>query len=522
MIIIEDKRKVALKLKNPERVMQVVPTAKYIDFEDQRFVVVPHKMDETRVLRNIGISVPSPILYYYNWPGRFKPFAAQLDTAQFLTVNPRAYVLNDMGTGKTVASLWAYDYLRSINRHKKVLVIAPLSTLNPTWANTIFHNFRHLTCHVLHGSRDERLEMLKDDVDVYIINHDGIKTPGLLEALAERDDITLVIVDELASFRNARTDRWGVLNTICNKQVPRDVWGMTGSPTPNEPTDAWGQCKLLTPSSVSPYYGQFKDKVMRQINTYRWVPRPEAAQYVASAMKPAIRYKRDECVDLPPLLFETRHVDLTPEQAKAYKSMMNTLRMEAKQGAILASNEAIKAGKLLQIACGVVYGDHEDAEILPAANRISVVEEIIEEAAAKVIVFIPFKGALERVAEKLGEKWEVAVVHGGVSMKQRDVIFQNFQDPKHPLRVIVAQPAAMSHGLTLTEANTIIWFAPVHSNETFQQAIARISRPGQRLNQLIVMIEGTEIERKIYHRLEHRERLQGTLLQLIKGEANEV
>jgi SNF2 family DNA or RNA helicase len=218
-----------------------------------------------------------------------------------------------------------------------------------------------------------------------------------------------------------------------------------------------------------------------------------------------------------------------PEQQKAYKQMLSRLRLEYEGGNVVAANEAIKAGKLLQIACGVVYGNGEDEILLPATNRIDLVEEIIEEAAAKVIVFVPFRGALEKIAEELKKRWkaqdknwEVATIHGGVSKNARDQIFQDFQNSFSNLQVIVAQPAAMSHGLTLTAANTIIWFAPIHSNETFQQANARVSRPGQKLNQLIVMIEGTEIERRIYHRLQHRERLQGTLLQLIRGDRLEV
>jgi hypothetical protein len=518
MIVVEDRQQLALKLNNPERVLQVIPSSKLVKDKHGPYVVVPHGVDEVRVLRNLGFQAPSPILHYYKWPGRFAPFAAQKDTAQFLTVNTRAFVLNEMGTGKTAAALWAYDFLRSVDRAEKMLVVAPLSSLDPAWANSIFNDFMHLTCAVVYGSRDVRLKLLDEDVDVYIINHDGIKTAGFVDELGRRPDITHVVIDEVASFRNARTDRWEWMNVICNRQVPRWVWGMTGSPTPNEPTDAWGQCRLLIPATTPKYYGAFRDTVMRQINTYRWVPRPEAASVVARVMQPSIRYMRDECIDLPPIIFQRHRVELEPAQQKAYRQMLNTLRMEAESGQILAVNEAVKADKLLQIACGVVYGDHEREVILPAANRLKLVKEIIEEAAAKVIVFVPFLGALKHVYESITEDFNAAMVYGDVSKNQRDEIFKNFQDPTHALRVIVAQPKTMSHSLTLTEADTIIWFAPVHSNETFQQAIARISRPGQRRSQLIIMIEGTEIEKRIYHRLQHRERLQGVLLQLIKGE----
>jgi SNF2 family DNA or RNA helicase len=238
-------------------------------------------------------------------------------------------------------------------------------------------------------------------------------------------------------------------------------------------------------------------------------------------MRPAIRFKREDCVDLPPVSFETRRVELMPAQAKAYKQMLNTLKMESKNGNILASNEAIKTGKLLQIACGTVYDNKGEGVVLPAENRIAVVKEIIEQAAAKVLVFVPFKLAAEKVHEELSKIGKYALIHGGVSKTKRDAIFREFQNPGSDLDGIVAQPGTMSHGLTLVEADTIIWFAPIHSNETFQQAIARISRPGQQRPQLIVMIEGTEIERRIYHRLQHRERLQGVLLDMIKGDTDQ-
>jgi SNF2 family DNA or RNA helicase len=181
----------------------------------------------------------------------------------------------------------------------------------------------------------------------------------------------------------------------------------------------------------------------------------------------------------------------------------------------MAMNEAIKVNKLTQIACGVAYASNGEDVVLPASNRLEVVKEIIEQSGGKVIVFVPFRSALERVAEFIGETWDVSIIHGGVTKRNRDEIFRGFQQEKSP-HVIVAQPGTMSHGLTLTAASTIIWFAPIHSNEQFNQAIARITRPGQKLNQLIVMIEGTEIERRIYANLKSKTKLQGTLLKLLK------
>jgi superfamily II DNA or RNA helicase len=106
-------------------------------------------------------------------------------------------------------------------------------------------------------------------------------------------------------------------------------------------------------------------------------------------------------------------------------------------------------------------------------------------------------------------------VYGDVTKHERDVIFQGFQKGTNP-QVIVAQPASMSHGLTLTAASTIVWAAPITSNDIFEQANGRITRPGQKHSQLIVMIEGSELERRYYKRLKEKQKVQGTFLDLVK------
>lgn len=166
--------------------------------------------------------------------------------------------------------------------------------------------------------------------------------------------------------------------------------------------------------------------------------------------------------------------------------------------------------------CGAAYTEDGTVEI-PAGPRIELVREIIEEAEGKVIVFVPLRGALDMVAKELSKHYSVAVVHGGVSKTDRDRIFGDFQKARDP-RVLVSVASAMSHGLTLTASNTIIWYAPTTSNEVTEQANARITRPGQTRNTLIVNIEGSDIERKMYERLKNKSSMQGLLLDMLKGE----
>ena len=515
MKILADKKAVLLKLKSPERVTTVIPTAKLVRVGKQVLVAVPHRPDEVRVLRALGFEVPDPMSTYYKWPGRFRPFDAQRDTANFLAMNSRAFCLNSMGLGKTMSALWAYDYLRKEKQVRRALVVCPLSTMERTWADELFKNFPHLDSAVLYGAADRRRKLLTEDVHLYIINTDGIKT--IKDALARRSDIDLIIIDEVALFRNSGTDRWKLMNEIVNKQSPRRVWGLTGSPTPNEPTDAWAQCRLLTPTNpdLPKYFNAFRDQVMRQITQFKWVPRDTAVERIREVMQPAIRYSLDDVVDLPPQIFMHREVEMTREQRVAYRDMLAKLAVAYEGGQILAVNEAVKINKLVQIACGVAYGEDHRAIEFPAKPRMDVVREIIEESEGKVIVFVPFTSVLTHVAEDLARDWPTAVIHGGTKKADRDQIFGNFQNTNEP-RVLVANPGTMSHGLTLTKATTIVWYAPVHSNEIYQQACARVRRPGQTRTTVIVNIAGSDVERRIYARLERKESLQGALLDLIK------
>lgn len=522
MLVSKPHKKLVLNLRDPARVTGVIPTAKTLEYKGTTLVAVPHRLDEYRVLKNLGFDPPTPMETYYDWPGKHAPFAHQRTTGGFLSTNPRAFCLNGMGSGKTLSVLWAFDYLRKLGTVRRMLVLAPLSTLERAWGDEIFRSFPDMSFAVLHGSRERRHKLLAEDFDVYIINHDGIKSKETVELLSQRDGLDLIVVDEVASFRNAKTERWKALNYLVNGDKKRDVpprewaWGLTGTPIPNGPADAWAQVRLINPPKVPQYFGHFRDTVMKQLTQFKWAPREGALDVVHQCMQPSIRFAREDCIDLPPTTYVTRQTELTSDQKKAFDEMLRRLRTEHEGGEITAVNEAVKLNKLLQICTGVAYGAGGTEIALPATPRVELVREIIEEAEAKVIVFVPLTAPLLALAGELRKDFTVEVVHGETSKSARDDVFRRFQNTAEP-RVLVANPGTLSHGLTLTAANTIVWFAPIHSNEIYQQACARVTRPGQRLNTLIVNIEATPLERKIYDRLQGREKMQGVLLDLIRG-----
>ena len=461
-----------------------------------------------RLKRYLAPVIVPPVITYYDWPGMVKPFRVQKITVAFLSVTPRGYLLNGLGTGKTLSTLWAYDWLRREGVARRALVLAPLSTLTRVWCDEVFKHLSHLTALAVTGSRQRRLAILDTPADLYVLNHDAIRIEPVLEKLLSMD-FTHLIVDEGAVFRNQATDRWRALRKLAEK-IPW-AWWLTGTPMPNSPVDVWAQVRLITPERITPSKVRWRDMTMRQVSQFTWVPRHDAVQKCYQVMQPAVRFALEDCVDLPPHIFESREAELSKDQRRAFEEMMKQLATEVASGEVTAVNEAVKASKLLQILCGVVYDDDGKPRLINATPRLAALQEVVEHAGGKVIVFAPYKPVIAMLARTLDTQ---LVVTGDTPPSQRNEIFRELQHGEG--QVLVAQPGTMAHGLTLTAAHVIVWYAPTYSNEVYEQAIARIRRPGQRRATVIVHLFAHDWERRIYQRLRQKQKLQGALLELFR------
>jgi SNF2 family DNA or RNA helicase len=175
---------------------------------------------------------------------------------------------------------------------------------------------------------------------------------------------------------------------------------------------------------------------------------------------------------------------------------------EAQGEEVSAVNAATKLNKLLQISGGAVYTDTGEVLEFDVSNRLNVVLEVIEEASNKVLVFVPFTHTIELLKALMDkEKISCDVINGKVPVNKRTEIVDRFQKNANP-RVLLIQPKAASHGLTLTAADTIIWYAPTTSVETYLQANARIDRAGQKNAMTIVHIKGSPVEERLYSMLQ--------------------
>ncbi len=440
----------------------------------------------------------------YKWPMKFdhyRPFAHQVETTKFLLMNKRAYCFNDLGTGKTLAALWAADFLMLNRKIRKVLIITPLSTMQSVWGQEIFTALKHRKYAIAHGNQNERRHMIKSDADFVIINHDGVVS---MEETIIAEKFDVIIIDELTAFKKHTNERSKAMIRIARKA--KAVWGMTGAPTPNSPTEAFGQARVVNPENphLPKYFGQFEKLVVEPLTAFIDVPKQGASALVHQILQPAIRFERDKCLDIPPCMYEKTIVPLSPQQKQVYDDMKKLLAVQYAEGEITASNAAVKMMKLMQIAAGQVKDDEGKVMVLDSSPRDEELWRIFEETGkTKLVVFSAFRASIEHLVEFFRKrKVKVAHIYGDVAQQTRAKHIRDFQDGD--LQVLILQPQSTAHGITLTASNVIVWYSLVPSGEIYEQANGRITRAGQTRKQYIIHLYGTQVEKRVMQILENK------------------
>lgn len=455
----------------------------------------------------------------YNWPGPFKPMSHQIETTSFMVYNPRSFVLNDMGTGKTASALWAIDYLLKQKEISRAIVVAPLSTLERVWRDEAFKLLTNRRVQLLYGSSEKRKELYKEDWDIGIINYDGI--PILSKHIKEDKRLNCMLIDEATAYKNSQIQRFDLMYALSERM--KFFWLMTGTPTPQYPTDAFGLAKLMRNKRAPRFFGSFRRSCMYQVAQHRWIPKKDGYEKAYQILQPAIRFHKEECIDLPPMTIQSWEIDMSPQQKKAYKYMQKKMKVSFSNSPedLTASNAADKINKLRQISCGVIK-DTKSGEylVLDHGPRLEATLEGIEHAAAKSIVVVPYKGIINHLAYEIGKHYSVAVINGDTPTKQRNQIITEFVHSSKP-HVLLVHPKVMAHGLNLVQADTMIFYAPIYSNELTQQVIQRINRPGQVRSMTVVQLGATSLEWDIYSSVDRSAEGEAFLLSLYKNAADE-
>ena len=431
----------------------------------------------------------------------------------FLLFRRNGCVFASGNTGKTGSVIWAADYLMKIGMIRRVLVICPLSIMQSAWQNDLFRFAMHRTVGIAHShSREKRIEVVRSDAEFVVVNFDGL---DIIKDEVLKQEFDLIVVDEANAYKTHTTKRWKVLNHIIKPETW--IWMLTGTPASQAPTDAYGIAKIINPNGIPKYFSAFKEQVMQKVTMFKWVPRPRAEAIIHQVLQPAIRFTKEECLDLPEMTYVTRDVPLTTQQKKYYETLRKHMVATAAGEEISTVNAAANLNKLLQLSGGAVYSDSGEVIAFDASNRMEALKEVIDEASHKVIVFVPYRHAIHIIEEELTKSgYSCAVIHGGVSVKARNDIFTRFQTEDTP-RVLVIQPQAASHGVTLHAANIVVYWSPVMSVETYLQANARVHRAGQRNPCTVVHLQGSPVEKKMYAMLESKVDIHTRVVDLYKN-----
>lgn len=515
MEIVENKA-VRFRTRNPQK-YSIIPKHRVDPVPGGHEVTVYWGLDEMRVLKNMGVkAVPSPIERAYDWPGRYVPMAHQKVTAGFTTLHRRGFIFNDPGTAKTISVLWAMDYLMKIGEVRRCLVVCPLSIMQSGWMGDINNSVIHRSAIVAHHEKaSRRIEMIQGSYEIVIINYDGLNL--VADEINANGKFDMIIVDEANCYGLPSTKRWKSLAKIIRPDT--FLWMMTGTPAAQSPINAYGMAKLVNPSAVPAYITAWRDKVMLKISTFKWVPKPTAKDTVFSVLQPAIRFTKAQCLDLPPVLKTTREVPMTPQQLKYYKLIKDQMLATVAGETISAVNKAAVVNKLLQISSGAVYTEDKEIVEFDATPRMNVLLEILEETTRKVIIFALYRSSIDIILQFLIKNGHATeTIHGDVSATRRGDIINRFQNAQDP-RVLVMQPQATAHGITLTAADTVVFFGPLMSVEQYTQCIARADRQGQNSDKVtVVHIQSSPIEKKMFLAMDGRVSEHALLTQMFDEE----
>lgn len=462
-------------------------------------IAVPWTWEESAWLTAMGIPAVSPIFRDYKWPRPrgWEPMAHQIRIADFCVRNRRGYVLAGTGTGKTASLTWAVDYLMNVGAVKRALVLCPLSVMTDAWTPTLrscLIGRRRVT--ELYGPRKKRMALAEDGAEIHVINFDGLE---MIHAELMANNYDAVIIDESTAVKNRNTKRWKLVKPLVDQA--RFAWQLTGTPTPQGPDDAYGQLVLFDRfGNTRMPFTWWQDMTSYKVNKFKRVLREGWQQKVHKYMRPAIRIRTRDCIDLPPITHSRRHVPVTAAQSKAIATLLTHQMVRLAGRMVEAPNKAVVLGKLAQICAGAVFDSEGDVIEVKPSGRLAEVERSFEQAEGKVIVYAPFKAAVRLVVEHMRKKgFKVAEVTGDTPKKTRQKIFDDMQLPdRSVLDGLVAVPDAMAHGVTLTEASEVVWYAPTSRAEIYKQAIARMERKGQQRHMTVTHIWGHPREKDLY------------------------
>ncbi len=407
-----------------------------------------------------------------------KPYAHQLTALENSWHKEEFAYFMEMGTGKTKVLIDNLAMLYDKGKVDGALIIAPKGVVG-TWYNQELPN--HLADHIenvtvlwqanINKKQQEKLDQLfktGHELHILVMNVEALSTDKgkLFAAKFLRSHKSMLAIDESTTIKNPKAKRTKNILSLGDICKYRRI--MTGSPVTRNPLDLYSQCEFLNPRLLqfTSYYA-FRNRYaeMKTIHVHgrsvNVVHKFQNLKELSETLKPfSYRVLKQDCLDLPEKVYIKREISLSPEQKKLYEQMKKQAIAVLNGKQVTSVTVLTQLMRLQQITCGHFTAD--DGSIQPIKNnRLAELLDVLEEVEGKVIIWGHYQEDVKNIVNILTEKYgpgSVVSYYGLTPQEERQKNIKRFQ-ANNGVRFLVGTPQTGGYGITLTEANTVIYYS---------------------------------------------------------------
>ena len=454
----------------------------------------------------------------------FTYYKNQKVTAGFLASHHRAWCLNGLRSGKTHSSIAGREMLRDVGYHGRTLILSPENVVNEAWGDSYKMVNPDLEIYVSDGSVKDLQKHMVPEMDVIVLNHG--KLPYCVIDI-DKWDFDHLICDEGSLYRTM--DKEPVQNMTFltrNREVgdyvserpnKRWLWNLTGTPRPRDATDVYPMATLINPRKMGMSFEQWRNLVQfktdvrhpktKQFMFRKWEDKRDSKlvdRLCAEHMRPSIRFRTEDCVDLPPQAYSYFPTPCQGDQKVLYN-------MIGRKGAGIGEDDSMyrvantpnKINKMLQVASGTAVNTEGEWIHIGAKSRIDTFVELYHNADGKSIIFINFVESANYIANELKKRHiPCKIINRKTSKKKRELYRERFQTEKRK-SVLIMHPETTRFGTTVSKASLTVWWVPPSHGEYWIQGNERARGPGT-CKTLVAMFYSSEMERERYERVRNK------------------
>ena len=439
----------------------------------------------------------------------------------------------EMGTGKSKVLVDNMAMLYDKGKINGAVIVAPKGVYR-NWYSQEIPN--HLSSHIqpkmvlwtalTSKKKDKEYQTLFEtghDLHILIINVEALSTKKGLDFAAKfmRCHKTMLAIDESTTIKNPSAKRTKSILALGKEATYRRI--LTGSPVTKSPLDLYTQCNFLNSyllgyDSFYAFRNRYANMVDRNFGGRRvqLIGSYKRLDELADKLKAfSYRVLKDDCLDLPDKVYIRREVDLTDEQSKAYATMKSAALASLKGKMATAPHVLTQMMRLHQITCGHLRND--DGTITEIKNnRLKELINLLDEVEGKVIIWANYVYDIENLVKVISDEFgadSIVQYYGAIPAEQRQQNIEKFQDPNSKVKFFIGNPQTGGYGITLTCANTVVYYSNGYDLEKRLQSEDRAHRIGQTKSVTYVdFIAPKTVDEKIVKALRSKMNIANTIM----------